>query len=265
MVDFAPRVAFALRNSTCARTVLHVPGWFNDERFSWRLSGTPRSMAPLASALFGKYGLRLAAYKLGQEPAQAERLDFAGMYRWSDQPPVWLDHFRTFARGLAAPVPPVGSRFDLLFVRRGVPNADAPPCKRPTYCNSGAARRRLPASFFDGASAFITAQRVRGEIAVLEGLSLVEQVRLFAQAPVIVAMHGAGLSNLLFASSGAVLVEVGLRGNRCYQRLAAKMGVAYFHTPHGKRGFSREVDKVVRKALSAARKRLRLAPVLAAS
>lgn len=46
------------------------------------------------------------------------------------------------------------------------------------------------------------------ESVVLEQLTMAEQIRLFAQAEIIVAPHGSGLSNLAFCSSGTTVIEL---------------------------------------------------------
>jgi capsular polysaccharide biosynthesis protein len=65
--------------------------------------------------------------------------------------------------------------------------------------------------------------------AVLEELSFREQVGLFASASLIVAPHGAGLGNLVFAQPGTKVLE--LVGptfiNHCYQKLAGAMQLPY--------------------------------------
>jgi capsular polysaccharide biosynthesis protein len=49
----------------------------------------------------------------------------------------------------------------------------------------------------------------RGFIAIDPGqLSVVEQIRAFASAPVVVAPHGAALANLAFASPGSAVIEL---------------------------------------------------------
>lgn len=51
--------------------------------------------------------------------------------------------------------------------------------------------------------------RSRGFVAVDPGqLSVIEQIRAFASAPVIVAPHGAALANLAFASPGSAVIEL---------------------------------------------------------
>jgi hypothetical protein len=60
-------------------------------------------------------------------------------------------------------------------------------------------------------------------------LSVPEQMALFAQSERIVAIHGAGLANLAFASAGARVVELASESfhPRMYQRIAASAGVEH--------------------------------------
>ena len=63
----------------------------------------------------------------------------------------------------------------------------------------------------------------------LTGLDLDTQALLFASAQVIVAPHGAGLTNILFARPGARVIELmpDRLANWCYRRLAAMLGLHY--------------------------------------
>lgn len=63
----------------------------------------------------------------------------------------------------------------------------------------------------------------------LEDLSLSVQIALFANADVIVAPHGAGLTNILFCRPGTKLVEILMDAwvNWCFRRLAALVGMQY--------------------------------------
>ena len=63
----------------------------------------------------------------------------------------------------------------------------------------------------------------------LENLTLAEQIALFANAEIVVAPHGAGLANILYAPSGCRLIELHMGGwtNWCFRRLAAVCGVVY--------------------------------------
>ena len=67
------------------------------------------------------------------------------------------------------------------------------------------------------------------KVVCLEGCSFAEQVGLFASASVIVAMHGAGLTNLVFASPGTQVIELVAPTyiNHCYKRVAQTTGCVY--------------------------------------
>ena len=63
---------------------------------------------------------------------------------------------------------------------------------------------------------------------VLETLSLYEQFDLFAQADIVVAGHGAGLTHCLFMRPGSILVEIfGDHMVPCFRFLAGRGGVNY--------------------------------------
>jgi capsular polysaccharide biosynthesis protein len=64
---------------------------------------------------------------------------------------------------------------------------------------------------------------------MLEELSFREQVGLFASASVMVAPHGAGLSNLVFSQSHTRVIELVSPSfiNHCYQKLAGVMQLPY--------------------------------------
>ena len=62
---------------------------------------------------------------------------------------------------------------------------------------------------------------------VLEEMSYVEQVKLFAQAKVIIAPHGAGLTNLIFADHPIILELFGAYVGREFANLARSMGFKY--------------------------------------
>ncbi len=63
----------------------------------------------------------------------------------------------------------------------------------------------------------------------LEDLSVAEQICLFANAEIIVAPHGAGLTNIGFARQGTIVIELMMDSycNWCYRRLAAIMDLNY--------------------------------------
>jgi capsular polysaccharide biosynthesis protein len=61
----------------------------------------------------------------------------------------------------------------------------------------------------------------------LEGLSISEQIALFSGVEAIVAPHGAGLVNMMFADDSKVLELFGERVNECYYTMAASLGFDY--------------------------------------
>jgi capsular polysaccharide biosynthesis protein len=65
------------------------------------------------------------------------------------------------------------------------------------------------------------------ECLCLGNLPVLEQLRAFAEARVVVAAHGASLTNIAFGSAGALMVEIFPEDFYfdCYQELAAKVGV----------------------------------------
>lgn len=62
---------------------------------------------------------------------------------------------------------------------------------------------------------------------ILEEMSYVEQVKLFAQAQVIIAPHGAGLTNLIFADNPIILELFGAYVGREFANLARSMDFKY--------------------------------------
>jgi hypothetical protein len=63
----------------------------------------------------------------------------------------------------------------------------------------------------------------------LERLPILEQFSLFSTASHIIAPHGAGFANLVFASEGARVMELFARGflNSCYWTLSNYLGIEY--------------------------------------
>lgn len=65
------------------------------------------------------------------------------------------------------------------------------------------------------------------ESVCLEQLPIEEQVRLFEGASVVVAPHGAGLSNIVFMTSGSRVIEIttGELYEQCYRRMSAALNL----------------------------------------
>ena len=65
-----------------------------------------------------------------------------------------------------------------------------------------------------------------------EDLSFLEQVILFSKVRYLVSNHGAGLSNMLFMSSGASILElrkINDNHNNCYFSLASSLNLKYYY------------------------------------
>ena len=67
------------------------------------------------------------------------------------------------------------------------------------------------------------------ETILLSGMSLAEQISLFASASHVIAVHGAGLTNIVFCQSGTKILEIHMDKyvNWCYRRLSAFYGLEY--------------------------------------
>jgi len=81
-------------------------------------------------------------------------------------------------------------------------------------------------------------------IARLEIMSVVDQVRLFMGAKVIVGRHGAGLANICFCQFKIVVIEIfeSEHFNACYSSMAAALGHTYKSV---RRLNSKEGDKIL--------------------
>ena len=70
----------------------------------------------------------------------------------------------------------------------------------------------------------------RVQVVQLQGKSLSEQVDLFRRCRLLVGLHGAGLTNMLWMPSGSHVLEVRRRGdthNNCYYAMACALGHRY--------------------------------------
>lgn len=91
--------------------------------------------------------------------------------------------------------------------------------------------------------------RAGAEIVVAEDLSFAQQVSLFARTRLLIGIHGAGLTNMVFMPEGGAVIELlptrngifdlrpntlSIRHDPCYVRLAAAMGHHYqfIENPH---------------------------------
>lgn len=226
LIDFAPRVLSELRNDTCARAEIHVPGWYHDHRFLFSLPGTERSVQQLADDVFSPRKLTMVEYGLHDAPAHRELPFHTRPFSGADQPLFWDMHFHDhmWRRANVTLERVARSGPQILLIRRGYP-------KSPTFRGTGAMRRRLPDEWWQVVLAFLQSNNLPHKVVELEGKSLVEQVRLFAHATVIIGIHGAGLSNIVFAAPGASIIELATRACWCFVRLARRASVNYYYVP----------------------------------
>ena len=96
------------------------------------------------------------------------------------------------------------------------------------------------------------------EVVRPDGLPLADQVRLFAQAGVIVGLHGAGLTNLLFAPHAAVVELRGSYRDEAYRGMSARLGLPYAAVPCEPVGqdVRADPDAVLRAVAAAAARRV---------
>jgi capsular polysaccharide biosynthesis protein len=103
--------------------------------------------------------------------------------------------------------------------------APMPGGQRLFISRRGANRRKL----LNEAEIDTVLGRAGFKVVCLEDMSVAEQLGLFAAASIIVAIHGAALTNLVFAAPGTEVIELVAPTyiNHCYQRVAQTMGLSY--------------------------------------
>lgn len=244
LIEWAPRVLARLRSSACSANVVFHPDWSKQQKFRLTYNGSHLSMQRQADDIFRPFKLRLKTYSTTEEirhlqarrgagEGQVSPLPFCSSRSWTDQDAQlhqeWLEYLRAFvlARSFEEDlaVPRVG---DVVIIRRGRPKAGSP------AFGTGAERRALPPEFFRDATAFMSRENISHSILELEGLSVLVQARMFAQARVVVGIHGAGLSNVLWMGRGGALLEFGQAFVLSLQRLSLRLGHKYRHHPYVK-------------------------------
>ena len=71
------------------------------------------------------------------------------------------------------------------------------------------------------------------DIIYMEKMSLKEQFNLMAETKILVSLHGAALTNMLFMQEGQTVVELRNQNDditNCYFNLASALGIRYFYT-----------------------------------
>jgi capsular polysaccharide biosynthesis protein len=71
------------------------------------------------------------------------------------------------------------------------------------------------------------------EIVQMENLSFISQVELMSETAVLIGVHGAGLTNMIFLPTNSKIIELRAEGdkvNNCYFALADALGLDYYYS-----------------------------------
>lgn len=134
---------------------------------------------------------------------------------WSMMKPVIYEYYRNFWWDVVKPDFSKDAR--VLIIKRG---------------NEIERRRSQEKAFEDGveeAKTVLDNAKVKYDIVNMANKTFEEQVKLVAEARVVIGTHGASLSNAIFATNNSLLIEMGKRKFPCFANLAKQMGLSYQH------------------------------------
>ncbi len=145
---------------------------------------------------------------------------------WSNQPEHIYKYFQSYAF----------HRFDIqntscqsypniIFIRRGVQNG----CNN-IRAKTGSNRRSLQTHFFYQAIQFSKKNNINSKIVTLDNMDIVHQIQYFYNANIIIGLHGAGLSNIIFSKPNTHVIECGTILYPCFKNLCEKMNLNYYYT-----------------------------------
>jgi hypothetical protein len=232
LIDFAPDILYEMRDDRAPCKWLQVPGW-HGTTFELTLPGQPqRSMDAHFGFLLGQ-PLNLTMAVVGNQqtfeetawststPTRMLQWNCHSAAEWVGFPAEYYTGFRDYARALPG-VPPAQRR-DIVAVKRlYLQNYSGPPF-------TGCSRRCLDDSFYDSLLEDSQSHGYNTAVLALEGQSVADQISIFSDVKVVLAQHGAALSNIIFARPGTLVVEIGHRDFPCYTRLSEKLGLPYLH------------------------------------
>jgi capsular polysaccharide biosynthesis protein len=103
--------------------------------------------------------------------------------------------------------------------------------KRPSliYISRKDAKRRHLAN---DKSVCTLVESMGGQVLLLEGAPLDQQVILFSRCSILLGIHGAGLTNMMWMPEGSFVLEIRRKGdshNNCFFSMAASLGHRYFY------------------------------------
>lgn len=193
-----------------------------DNYYHWMLDALPRWHLAQAAGL-GDYDFVLLPAKPARfQEETLDRLKVPARRRLRCSKNMVHQFERLVVPAMPFPVEEV-TPWACAWVRSLFPEPGTGPEK--LYLARGAGRRRLV-----NEAELEQALAARGFVIVQAGqMTVAEQAQLLGNARIVVAPHGAVLTNLLFAPTGARLLELfhPLHKNRCYVNLAAACGHHY--------------------------------------
>jgi len=209
-----------------------LPGWHNDDMFRLqKRSDHQRNMQPLADFLFQPLKVKFVTWGIEHQcnALHCTTLKFQSG-SWSNAPALTYTNFRDYAQGLLPQLPSNGdadatkcaSATDIVMIHRARVSM--------TTC-TGSCRRHLDTSFIPEITAFMKSLNSSNIFRVVETdhMSLREQIEIFSNAKMIIGMHGAGLSNWIFARPSTIVVELGHINWPCFEPLAKRLELEYHH------------------------------------
>jgi len=232
LIDFAPDILYEMRDDRAPCKWLQVPGWHGDSKFELTLPGQPqRSMEAHFEFLLGQ-PLNLTMAVVGNRghfeetawststPTRTLQWNCHGAAEWVGFPAEYYTGFRDHARALPGVSP--AQRWDIVAVARLHLQSYSGPA-------TGCSRRCLDDSFYDSLLEDSQSHGYNTAVLALEDKSVADQISIFSNVKVVLAQHGAALSNIIFARPGTLVVEIGHRNFPCYTRLSEKLGLPYLH------------------------------------
>jgi hypothetical protein len=193
-----------------------------------------RECGPL-TPLLAELRLPLDILPVAQFRAQAATVQITGF----DHPASYdYEVFVQFARYVAdlhtASQPRLSARSSVILVERGAPAEFYLSEKAETR---GAGSSRCAIKNHTAVAEALSARLPSFTSLRLEGKSLLEQFEIFHNADIVIAQHGAALSNLLFMRKNKRVIEIGpLRyGGRQFSALSTTMGLDYTFVPQSTR------------------------------